>query len=263
MNFSSLFGIIFALVVFLGGALTSARDAKVFADLHAILIVIGGTLAATLISFSGKNVYAMIKVFLSKILKRSLDDYESVIREIVELAKGYRDNDKYLSEKVKSIKNPFLREAIQMQIDGGLESKEIDAILNKRAATHYARYEDEAEMFKTMAKFPPAFGLLGAVLGIIAMMQGLGDAEAIKRVGPALAVALVATLYGIAIANFIFIPVGESLSKYNKQDYVIRQMVLDGVKLIRIKKHPLVVEENIKSYLLPSEREKLKKISKS
>ena len=109
-------------------------------------------------------------------------------------------------------------------------------------------------MFSTLAKFPPAFGLLGAVIGIVSLMQGLGGADAIKTVGPAMAVALVATLYGIAIANFFFIPLGENLAKFNRTDRIIRQMVIDGVKMIRTKTHPLIVEENIKSYLLPSER---------
>jgi chemotaxis protein MotA len=116
-------------------------------------------------------------------------------------------------------------------------------------------------MFKALGKYPPAFGLLGAVLGIIAMMQGLGSADAIKKVGPALAVALVATLYGIAVANFILLPLGENLHKANKFDFVLRQMIIDGLRLIRQKKHPLVVEENLKSYLLPGERAALKKAS--
>lgn len=259
MNISSMFGILMALGVFAGAVLTSSKDSKIFLDPHAILIVIGGTLAATLISFSAKNVLNLIKVFISRTLRGSTDAYDEVIKEIVDLAKGYRENDSYLANKVKSIKTPFLREAVQLQVEGGLDPREIDLILQKRALTHYARYEDDADMFKTLAKFPPAFGLLGAVLGIIAMMQNLGGADAMKSVGPALAVALIATLYGIAIANFVFIPIGENLAKFNKVDNIIRQMVLDGIKLIRAKKHPIVVEENVKSYLLPNERVKLKK----
>ncbi len=261
MNISSLAGIIIAFGVFIGAAVTSTKDSKVFLDYHAILVVVGGTLAATLISFSGKNLLAMLNIFFSKILGNPLDSCENVIVEIVELAKGYRENESYLKNNVDKIKNHFLKEAVQMMIEGGIEPHEMDKILHKRAFTHYARYEEEAEMFKTIAKFPPAFGLLGAVLGIISMMQGLGSADAIKNVGPALAVALVATLYGIAIANFVFIPLGENLSKFNKYDNINRQMILDAIKLIRAKKHPLVVEENIKSYLLPNEREKIKKVS--
>lgn len=254
MNKSSLSGLILALSVFLTIALTSSKNPAVFLDWHAGLIVIGGTAAAAMLSFSVKNIILLFKVFLSRVLKSSEKQYSDVIAEMVDLATNYRNDDNYLAASVDKIKSPFLKEAVALTVEGGLSEKEIDMILMKRAATHHKRYEEDANMFTTLAKFPPAFGLLGAVVGMVSLMQGLGSAEAIKTVGPSMAVALVATLYGIAVANFIFIPVGENLSKFNRQDKITRQMIIDGMRMIRAKKHPLLVEENIKSYLLPSER---------
>ncbi|MCB9025282.1 MAG: MotA/TolQ/ExbB proton channel family protein [Bdellovibrionaceae bacterium] len=257
MNLSPIFGLAMAVGVVITTVIMSTNKPTVFLDSHAAIIVIGGTIAATLLSFSAKTMIGMLKVFFSRVLKGTLNRYDEVITEIVDLAKGYRENSNYLSEKVEDIKTPFLKEAIQMIIAGGLNPKDVDLVLAKRAHTHFKRYEEDSHMFSTLAKFPPAFGLLGAVIGMVTLMQGLGGSDAIKTVGPSMAVALVATMYGIAIANFIFIPLGENLSKYNKSDRIIRQMVIDGIKLIRAKQHPLVVEENIKSYLLPSEREAL------
>jgi chemotaxis protein MotA len=185
----------------------------------------------------------LFKIFMKKVIKGAGDDYAAVIEEIVGLAQGNRSDSSFLSTKVGEIKHPFLQEGIQLIVDGGLSHKEIDALLLKRAKTHHVRYEEDAHMFTTLAKFPPAFGLLGAVVGIVSLMQGLGGADAIKTVGPAMATALIATLYGIAVANFIFIPIGENLSKFNRQDKVIRQMIIDGIKMIREKKHPLLVEK--------------------
>ncbi|MCB0389707.1 MAG: MotA/TolQ/ExbB proton channel family protein [Bdellovibrionales bacterium] len=255
MNLSPLFGLFLAISTVLATIFMSTKTPLVFLDSHAAVIVIGGTTAAALLSFSGKSMLVMLKVFFGRVLKGTLNRYEEVINEIVELSRGYRDNPNYLIENVEQIKTPFLKEAIELTNAGGLSPKDIDVVLMKRAHTHYKRYEEDSHMFATLAKFPPAFGLLGAVIGMITLMQGLGGADAIKTVGPAMAVALVATMYGIAIANFIFIPLGENLAKYNKADKIIRQMVIDGVKLIRAKKHPLVVEENIKSYLIASERQ--------
>lgn len=255
MNKSSASGLILALLVFLTIALTSTKNPLVFLDWHAGLIVIGGTAAAAMISFSTKNIIMLCKVFASRVLKSTQKQYSEVIDEMVDLATNYRNDDSYLSKALPNIKTPFLKEAIELTIDGGLTEKEIDLILAKRAATHYKRYEEDANMFTTLAKFPPAFGLLGAVVGMVGLMESLGGADAIKNVGPKMAVALVATLYGIAVANFIFIPIGENLSKFNRQDKITRQMIIDGMRMIRAKKHPLLVEENIKSYLLPSERE--------
>lgn len=253
MNFSALTGLILAFAVLVGTMITSTKNAKVFLDGHAFMIVIGGTLAASLLSFSGKKLLVLTKVFFKRILGRS-DEIMIAIREIVDLSKGYRENDNYLRDRIPTLKTHFLKEACEMMVDGGIDPDDLDKILKKRAGAMHARHEEDAEIFKALSKFPPAFGLLGAVIGMISLMQNLGGADAFQKVGPSLAIALVATMYGIAVANFVFLPLGENLSKLNRMDFLIRQMVIDGVKLIRQKKHPLVVEETIKSYLLPGER---------
>jgi chemotaxis protein MotA len=259
LNKSSASGLVLALFVFLTIALTSTKNPAVFLDWHAGLIVLGGTAAAAMLSFSAKNIVQLSKVFASRVLKSTQKQYSEVIQEMVDLAANYRNDDNYLTKALPNIKTPFLKEAVALTIEGGLTENEIEMILVKRAATHFKRYEEDANMFTTLAKFPPAFGLLGAVVGMVGLMESLGGADAIKNVGPKMAVALVATLYGIAVANFIFIPIGENLSKFNRQDKITRQMIIDGMKMIRAKKHPLLVEENIKSYLLPSERDGIKK----
>jgi len=258
MNFSSIIGLVLAFVVLIGAMVTSTDNAKVFMDPHAFLIVIGGTFAASLLSFSGSKMWTLMKVFFKRVLKNN-GEVALVITEIVDLAKGYRENDEYLKTKKDQIKTPFLKEAIELVVDGGIDPNDIDKILLKRSVSIHHRYEEDAENFKSLSKFPPAFGLLGAVIGMVSLMQGLGGADAFQKVGPAMAIALVATLYGIAVANFIFLPLGENLSRINKVDQLVRSMVLDGIKLIRQKKHPLVVEESIKSYLLPSERNQVNK----
>ncbi len=253
MNFSALIGLMLAMIIAIGTVVTSTSNWKVFLDVHAFMIVIGGTIAASLLSFSGKKLILLLQTFFKRVLGKN-EELQLAIKEIVDLAKGYRDNEKYLKDSIPKIKTHFLKEAVQLMADGGIETSDLDAILKKRALTIHLRHEEDAEIFKALSRFPPAFGLLGAVVGMIAMMQNLGGADSFSKVGPALAVALVATLYGIALANFIFLPLGENLAKLNRFDGIIRQMVIDGIKLIRQKKHPIVVEEMIRSHLLPSER---------
>lgn len=260
MNFSALIGIVLAFGVFIGAVVTATENYKVFLDYHAFLIVIGGTVAVALLSFSGSKLFALFRIFFRRVLGQS-EEVRVALHEIVDVSKGYRENEKYLQEVIPKIKTHFLKEALELLLEGGMDPHELEGILKKRASTIHHRHEEDAEIFKTLSKFPPAFGLLGAVIGMIAMMQSLGGADAMAKVGPALAVALVATLYGIALANFVFLPLGENLAKVNRTDSMIRQMVIDGVRLIRQKKHPLVVEESIRSYLLPSEREQFKKVA--
>lgn len=258
MNLSSIIGLVLAVGVLIGTMVLSTKESHVFMDVHAFMIVIGGTIAASLLSFSGAKMFALFKVFLKKVLGRS-EEIDIAIKEIVDMAKGYRENDNYIREKTPNIKTLFFKDALEMMLDGGIDPDDLDSIIKKRSIVIHLRYEEDAEAFKTLSKFPPAFGLLGAVIGMISLMQGLGGADAFAKVGPSMAVALVATMYGIAVANFIFLPLGENLSRVNRMDNLIRQMVVDGIKMIRQKKHPLVVEESLKCYLLPSERDKLKK----
>lgn len=261
MNLSSLVGIIAALTVFFVSIFTATQAREVFLDPHGILIVIGGTAAAGLICFPFETFVTLSKVFVQKILGKYALKHAVVIREIVDLSKGNREDANYIANHVNEIKTHFLKEALQMSLDGGVSNEAIDNILRKRALTHFKRYEEEANIFKIMGKFPPAFGLMGTTLGMISLLQKLGAPDSYKILGPAMAIGLVATLYGIAITNLILIPIGENLSKLNKEDEIVREMVMDGIKLLRKKEHPIVVEEYLKSYLLPSERERIKKIA--
>ncbi len=257
MNFSSILGLGIALVVFVGGVVSSTTNWKIYLNPHAFFIVFGGTLAATLVSFPLSHLFKISKIFFRKIVGKHGAPHLRVIEEIVQLSQGSQTNDEFLRQNQETIKNHFLKEAVQIQMAGGIPNKTIDEILKKRAEVYYVRYEEEANMFKTMARFPPAFGLLGAVVGMIALMTGLGSPDSFKQIGPAMAMAMVATMYGIALANFLFIPLGENLSKLNKEDHLMRNIVIDGLKLLRERQHPLIVEEHLKSYLLVAERKNL------
>jgi chemotaxis protein MotA len=257
MNFSSIIGVLSALGVLVGGVISSSKSAKVFLDPHGILIVIGGTAAAGLMCFPLRLYIRVAAIIWRKFLGNYGVKHEVVINEIVDLAKGYRENSQYLKTRVDKIKTAFLKDAIQLMNLGGIPDDTLDEILVKRASTHSKRYEYDCNVFKTLAKFPPAFGLLGTTLGMISLLQQLGGADSQKMLGPAMAVGLVATFYGLILANMVFIPISENLAMLNRDDETIRTIIIDGLRLIRIKEHPKVVEEHLKSYLLPDERARI------
>jgi chemotaxis protein MotA len=257
MNFSGILGVAATLAIFSMAILTSTDTKEIFLNEHAILVVVGGTAAATLLCFPFKTVFTLLKVFFQRILGRHNQKCGLLIEEIVGLAAGYREDDAHLTNDMENIDNKFLQEAVGLMTQGGITPEELDLILEKRADTHFRRYEEEAGIFKIVSKFPPAFGLMGTTLGMIGLLQGIGSSDSFKTLGPNMAIALVATFYGIAMANLVLIPIGENLSKWNKDDEVLRQIVMEGIRLIRVKTHPLVVREYLKSYQLPSERKSL------
>jgi chemotaxis protein MotA len=259
MNFSTIFGILVAFGVLVISITMATKNPIVFLDPHGILIVIGGTAAAGLMCFPLRSFIRVGGVIMNKFLGAYSTRHEVVIHEIVDLARGVRENPEYLKTKAKTIKTQFLSDAVQLMTLGGIPEEELDDILVKRAATHTKRYDYDVGVFKTLAKFPPAFGLLGTTLGMISLLQQLGGKDAQKLLGPAMAIGLVATFYGLVVANLVFIPIAENLANINRDDETLRTIVIDGLRLIRKREHPKVVEEHLKSYLLPHERAALRK----
>jgi chemotaxis protein MotA len=262
MNFSSIIGVLAALAVLVGAIFGSSDNARVFLDPHGILIVIGGTMAAGLMCFPLRSYIRVIGVFINKFLGAYSTRHDLVITEIVDLARGVRDNPDYLKSKAKVLKTPFLADAVQLITLGGIPEDALEEILQKRAATHTKRYEYDVGVFRTLAKFPPAFGLMGTTLGMIALLQQLGGKDAQAKLGPSMAIGLVATFYGLTLANLVFIPISENLAHLNRDDETLRTIVMDGLRLVRRREHPKVVEEHLKSYLLPHERARLNKKAK-
>lgn len=256
MNISFLSGLFIALVVFIGAIISSTSTAKVFFNIHAFFIVIGGTLASSLISFPLSHLLDTSKVLFKKVMGRTGVTAIDLVREFVRLSEGYRNDPQFIANNAKTLNYPFLQEALELLVEGGVSLEEMESILNTRAEVIFLEHEEEAHTFKSMARFPPAFGLLGAVMGMISLMQGLGSPDSFKQIGPAMAMAMVATLYGIALANFVFIPISENLLKLNKSDLLKRNIVIDGIKLLYLKKHPVIVDETLKCYLKPRDRKK-------
>ncbi|MBC7693253.1 MAG: MotA/TolQ/ExbB proton channel family protein [Methylotenera sp.] len=256
MNFSSIIGFLGAAAVLAFAVLEAKGASAVLLNIHALMIVVGGTAAAACVCFPIGRIIRLTLVALKKLVGAAGQDYQAIIREVISLAEGMQRDPNYPRTAVNSVKNEFLREGLQLLVNGATEDQLWD-IMSARMDTFKRRQAEEVNMFKTLARFPPAFGLLGTTFGMIALLNELGGADAQKKVGPAMAIGLVATLYGIAIANFVFVPIGENLSAANSEGYNARKMILEGLMMIKRKTHPILVEEKMKSFLLPAERARL------
>ncbi len=256
MNLSTLLGLVASLTVFILAVFTSSKNFMLFLDFHAILIVIGGTIAASLVCFSLPRITGLVRVFGKRILGQSKRDYHAVIKEIVSLSESRQRGRAAFETALNGLQDPFLKDASEafFWLESEVPLAELRSLLETRAETHFERYINEAEIFKVMSRFPPAFGLLGTTLGMIALLQTLGKPDAKSLIGPSMSIALVATLYGIVLSNFIFIPIAENLVQQSKEDLIARRIVVEGIMLIAAEKPTQFVEEKIKSYLLPSER---------
>jgi len=254
MNVASLFSFVIAACVFVGAILGSATSWHAFVNLDAALVVFGGTMAAAAISFQVDRLFIMFKVFFARILKGRKTDFVPLIREMMELADLYRTNSPDLTRVVDQLKDPFLKEGMQALIEKFPEEQDLFRLLTTRANTIAQRYHHEALRMKAIAKFPPAFGLMGATLGMISLLQTIGTREGQQNIGPAMAVALVGTLYGIAFANMVLVPISEQLLDSAAEVHVKNKIIVEGLKHIASRKNPMLIAEELNSFLLASER---------
>jgi len=254
MNFSSLIGLLMGAGVMYAALTATSKDLRFFMDFHGILIVCGGTLAAASISFPLIEVMALLKVFIMRVLGRHKSRYQEVITQILELNKKATMGITALNEYVPNLKHEFLREAVQLVASGVLTEQEVRATLEQRLKTAEGRLMHEANMFRVIGRFPPAFGLLATTLGMIGLLQKIGQPDSQKLIGPAMSIGLIGTLYGIALANLIFIPIAENLTERTHEEMALRKMIIEGIVLMKSQVNPITLRERLNSYVLPKHR---------
>ena len=254
MNFSSLGGLIFGMAVMYEALHASADNMSFFLDFHGILIVCGGTLAASSISFPISDVFSLVKIFLVRFLGKHRTNYQEVITQILELNKKATLGITALNEYVPNLRHEFLKESVSLVASGILTESEIRATLEQRLKTSETQLMHEANMFKIIGRFPPAFGLLATTLGMIGLLQKIGQPDSQKLIGPAMSVGLIGTLYGIALANLVFIPIAENLTARTQEELALRRMIIEGMVLLKAQVNPITLRERLNSYVLPKQR---------
>ncbi|MBS1962760.1 MAG: MotA/TolQ/ExbB proton channel family protein [Bdellovibrionales bacterium] len=254
MNPSSLFGLLVGLGVMYGAMTATTDNLGFFLDFHGILIVIGGTFAATSISFPLSKIFALTKVFVNRVLGRNAVDYQGAISQLLELNRKAAMGLPTLKEAANAISHPFLKEAVTLVAGGVLTDKEIRSTLEQRIKTIEGRYLLEANMFRTIGRFPPAFGLLATTLGMIGVLQKIGQPNSQSLIGPAMSVGLIGTLYGIALANLVFLPIAENLTERTREEMNLRRIMMEGAVMLKSQVNPVAMREGLNSFLLPGER---------
>ena len=253
MNLSTPVGIVAGCFIIIWSLLGEVKNFHVFFNIHSIGIVLGGTIATALVCFSFSELYGIFVVLLKQFTGERKQERIEVVKEITRLSTMLKNGDK-LEAEISSIKIPFLKEALELYLDGTLNKEEMVEVLEKRIEVQNSKYQRIGATYKVIGKFPPAFGLIGATLGMIGLLQGLGAPNAFELLGPSMSVALTATFWGLVLTNVILLPLGENLSLAAEEDLIMREIVLSGVLLLREKKHPLLVQENLNSYLPFKER---------
>ena len=255
MDIASLIGILAGVGVIVHALVSGAAPPESFYSLPSIEIVLGGTIAATLLSFPIKEVLRITKITVIIFKKGTTDTLGPYVNEIVELSRSARMGVSELEKSKDDLSNYFLKDGVQMIINGYTEP-EIRDIMESRIENREIREKWEENVLRTMGKFAPGFGMMGTLIGLIGMLVSMGgEADPSKTIGPNMAVALITTFYGVLLANLFFNPMAEKFKSRIEQQTVLQNMVIEGVVLLYQKKHPLVVREKLNSFIPPSEWE--------
>ena len=223
-----------------------------FINYPSMMVVMGGTLGSTLIAYPLAEVLSVIGVAKNAFLYKT-ESPADLIPTMVDFAKKARQEGILSFEsELENIENRFLAKGIQMAIDG-MESDAIEAVMSTEIDYVSERHQLGAEIFSTMAAFAPAMGMLGTIIGLVQMLMQMDDPSTI---GAPMAVALLTTFYGTAIANIVCIPVAGKLKTRSKQEVLIKLMVLEGVISIQSGDNHRIVEQKLKAFLSTKEQER-------
>jgi len=253
MNPSTLIGAavgLFSLVIVVA---LSATDASMYINLPGLAIVLGGTCAALFIAYPLQEVLRIFKL-VRTVFRNDQHDQQRDIEELATMAQLWMNTDVHkVEQELKKVSNPFLRTGVQLIIDNTPEDQIIE-VLQWRVARLRAREQAEAQMFRVMATFAPAFGMLGTLIALINMMAVLGDGS-MTTIGQHLAVGLMTTFYGILLANLICKPIALKLERRTARRVESMNMVLQGISMMCEKRGPAVVRETLNSFVLHVEDE--------
>lgn len=244
MDIASILGIILGFGAILGGNALEGGHLDSLIQMTAAIIVLGGTMGAVFVSNSMKDIKMGLKYF-GKCFFDKHSDMNKNLQEIIECSQiAKKESILALEKRLNQIENEFFRDAISTVIDG------IDPVMVRDIFETRMQHEEEeisagAKIWTDAGGFCPTIGIIGAVLGLIHVMGNLSDPS---KLGPGIAVAFVATVYGVGAANLVFLPAGNKIKKKAHHHTAERQALLEGALMIGANINPKIVERKLRAY---------------
>jgi len=259
-DLGTLIGLLAGLGIILIGIIQSGGKLYWFFNLNSLLIVLGGTFAATMVNLPLRAVGNIFNV-LQNVFRGEDYDYIGIIEEIVQKAqKARKDGLLSLEADLPTMRDGFFKNGIELAINER-ESSRLRTFLNLEMNNISSRHVAGQEMFLYMASYAPAFGMLGTVLGLIIMMNNFssgGDgmeitasydvAERFADLLSGMGLALITTFYGVFMANMIFLPIGGKLKRRSENEMMLKSIVVEGIISIHAREHPILIKEKLMTF---------------
>jgi chemotaxis protein MotA len=250
MDLATIIGLVLAWGAFFGSVIMEGGELKAMINPSAMVLVFGGTLGATLMSFPLSTMIGLPAIAKHAFMNKH-EDVAATIKMLVSFAeRARREGLLTLEDEAKNIDDMFLKKGIQLAIDG-TDPELVREIMQTDIAFLGARHHAGASVFATMGGFAPTLGVIGTVSGLVHMLANLSDPGSM---GPSIAAAFIATLYGVSSANLIFLPISAKLKHVSSEEAQVREIVMEGILSIQSGDNPRIVEEKLKAFLSPKLR---------
>ncbi len=253
MDIASLLGIILGLVLLIYGIIDNAGLGGFgrYLDWPSAVITFGGSFAATLASYNLQDFVSGLKSFLL-VFKVPAINTSEMISKIIELSNIARKEGLLsLEEAAADLDEPFLKKGILLIVDG-TDPELVRAIMETELISIEGRHKKLIGFWETLGTMGPAWGMIGTLVGLVNMLYNMEDPSTL---GPSMAVALITTLYGSLLANWLAIPVSNKLKADNDSEMMQKEVMIEGLLSIQAGENPRVIEEKLKSFLAPKDRE--------
>ena len=224
---------------------------SIFINLPGLLIVIGGTIATSFIKFTMEDIINSIRVSM-KAFTGKIEPPEEIMEKMVSVAKVAKERGLMALENEKS-DDEFTAKAFQFLADG-FDEQQIKELLQKDINLTVRRHTTGRNVFKGMGGSAPAFGMIGTLIGLVQMLANMSNPQ---DIGPAMAIALLTTLYGALIANLVCLPLADKLALRSQQEHISKNLILDAVLGIARGLSGMVFQETLKIHLSPKDRLKV------
>jgi len=253
MDLATVLGLLIAWGALIGALMMEGGKLADLVNLSALMLVAGGTLGATMIAFSLKHMLGMPQIIRNAFFCKDTD-----LAKLISITVGFartarREGILALETKTKDVDNKFLQMGVRLVVDG-MPSETVREILETEITSLQERHKVGENIFATMGGFAPTLGIIGTVMGLINMLSGLSEPG---KMGPAIATAFMATLYGVAVANLVFLPVGSKLKTRTAEEVIAYEMIIEGILSIQAGDNPRMVEAKMRAFLPPKLRQSL------
>ena len=252
VDLASILGIVLCLVMCVYGIIDNAglENFGRYIDAPSAIITFGGAFFAVMAMYSMKDYVAGLKSFLL-IFKTPVTDAREMIQKIIDLSNIARKEGLLsLEEAAGDLDDEFMKKGILLIVDG-TDPELVRGIMETELVSVEDRHKKKIQFWEDLGSMGPAWGMIGTLIGLVNMLYEMDDPSSI---GPSMAVALITTLYGSLLANWICAPVANKLKAFNASEIMMKEIMIEGLLSIQAGENPRVIEEKLKSFLSPGDR---------